>query len=97
MQREAYYLEVPCLTLRDETEWIATIETDWNKLVGADQKLILDNWFNFVPPTEHPPIYGNGTAGEHIAEVLNLTVVHKLEQKEISGNHLHPFEGVNSK
>jgi len=97
VQREAYYLEVPCLTLRDETEWVATIETGWNKLVGADQKLILDNWFDFVLPAEHPPIYGNGTAGEHIAEVINLTAVHKMEQKEVFGNHLHPFEGVNSK
>jgi UDP-GlcNAc3NAcA epimerase len=71
VQREAYYMSVPCLTLRDETEWVATIETGWNKLVGADQKLILDNWFNFLPPREHPPIYGDGNAAKHIAAIVN--------------------------
>jgi UDP-GlcNAc3NAcA epimerase len=97
VQREAYYLEVPCLTLRDETEWVATIETGWNKLVGADQKMILDAWFDFNPPTEHPPIYGNGTAGQRIAEILNLTEVHKMEHEEVPGECLHSLEGVNSK
>ena len=80
VQREAYYLEIPCLTLRDETEWVATVETNWNKLVGADKKLILDSWFDFVPPAEHPPIYGDGTAGSRIADILNRTQIHKMEQ-----------------
>lgn len=80
VQREAYYLEIPCLTLRDETEWVATIETSWNKLVGADQKLILDSWFDFDPPTDHPPIYGNGTAGRQIADVMSNTLAHEMEQ-----------------
>jgi UDP-N-acetylglucosamine 2-epimerase len=97
VQREAYYLGVPCLTLRDETEWIATIETGWNKLVGADQKMILDAWFDFSPPIEHPPIYGNGTAGQRIAETLSLTAAHKMEQEEAPGKRLHSLEGVNSK
>ena len=97
VQREAYYLGIPCLTLRDETEWVTTIETGWNKLVGADQKVILENWFNFVLPTEHSPIYGNGNAGQRIVEVLNFTTVREMEQKEVSRNYLHPLEGVNSK
>jgi UDP-GlcNAc3NAcA epimerase len=62
---------VPCLTLRDESEWKATIETGWNKLVGIDLELILDSWFNFIPPAEHPPIYGVGTAAQHIVEIIN--------------------------
>jgi hypothetical protein len=49
---------------------VATLETGWNKLVGADQKLILESWFNFAPPTEHPPIYGDGTAALRIADIL---------------------------
>jgi UDP-GlcNAc3NAcA epimerase len=75
VQREAYYMSIPCLTLRDETEWVATIETGWNKLVGADRELIRDSWFNFPPPSEHPPIYGIGNAAKLIAEILNTCAV----------------------
>jgi UDP-N-acetylglucosamine 2-epimerase len=71
VQRESYYLRIPCLTLRDETEWTATVETGWNKLVGADTKMITENWFDFLPPIEHPFIYGDGTAALRIAGILN--------------------------
>ncbi len=73
VQREAYYMSIPCLTLRDETEWTATVETGWNKLVGADREMILENWFNFSPPAEHPSIYGVGNAAQRIAEILSAT------------------------
>jgi len=97
VQREAYYMEVPCLTLRDETEWVAIIETGWNKLVGADQKLILDNWFNFVHPVDHPAIYGTGTAGQRIAEIINNPGVYKLESKNVLINNPNSLDKVNSK
>jgi UDP-GlcNAc3NAcA epimerase len=96
VQREAYYLEIPCLTLRDETEWIGTVETGWNKLTGADQDLILENWFDFIPPTDHPPIYGVGNAAQRIVDALNASVVPKLEHK-LPGRHLHSLEEVSSK
>jgi UDP-GlcNAc3NAcA epimerase len=86
VQREAYYLSIPCLTLRDETEWVATIETGWNKLVGADQTLILDNWLNFVHPSDHPPIYGLGNSAKLIAEIINGFALANQEQKNISRN-----------
>jgi UDP-N-acetylglucosamine 2-epimerase len=72
VQREAYYMKVPCLTLRDETEWVATVETGWNKIVGADQELIKNEWFGFTAPVDHPPIYGNGTTAKQIAEILKI-------------------------
>jgi UDP-GlcNAc3NAcA epimerase len=97
VQREAYYMRVPCLTLRDETEWGATIETGWNKLVGADKNMILDNWFNFVPPAEHPPIYGVGNAANCIAVILNDPAVWNREGKNVLGNYLNSYEGVISK
>jgi UDP-GlcNAc3NAcA epimerase len=77
VQREAYYLGVPCLTLRDESEWGATMTTGWNKLVGADQSTILENWFNFQPPTEHPPVYGAGNAAQRITEIIETTFLQK--------------------
>jgi UDP-N-acetylglucosamine 2-epimerase len=97
VQREAYYMRVPCLTLRDETEWVATIETGWNKLVGTDHKLIVDTWFNFSAPTEHPSIYGFGNAAQSIAKILNVTKARQLEQKRVFENHLNSLEEVTSK
>jgi UDP-N-acetylglucosamine 2-epimerase len=94
VQREAYYMKVPCLTLRDESEWGATIETGWNKLVGADQKLILDSWFNFNSPTEHPPIYGDGTAAQRIAAIINSTAAQQFERKKVFKNQLSGQEGM---
>jgi UDP-N-acetylglucosamine 2-epimerase len=90
VQREAYYLSVPCLTLRDETEWTATVETGWNRLVGADKKMILENWLGFLPPAAHPPIYGTGVAAQQIAEVLNGSML-------ILGDGLNRIKEVISK
>lgn len=71
VQREAYYLGIPCLTLRNETEWVETVEVGWNELVGADKDIMLDRWFTFDPPAEKPAIYGDGKAAQRIAEVLS--------------------------
>jgi UDP-GlcNAc3NAcA epimerase len=73
VQREAYYLGVPCLTMRDETEWTATVSAGWNKLVGIDPEVVLPAWRTFSPPAWRPPIYGDGTAANRIAQVLDRT------------------------
>ena len=73
VQREAYFLGIPCLTLRDETEWIETVQVGWNKLIGVEPEQVMEAWFNFAPPAEHPPIFGNGAAAERIAQILNTT------------------------
>jgi UDP-GlcNAc3NAcA epimerase len=70
VQREAYFMKKPCLTLRDETEWTETVQTGWNQLVGVDVERIIFEWKTFVPPAEQPPIFGDGNAGEKIAEIL---------------------------
>jgi UDP-GlcNAc3NAcA epimerase len=70
VQREAYFLQVPCLTLRDETEWTETVEAGWNLLVGADEGKILAGWRNISSPIEHPPIFGDGKASEKITQLL---------------------------
>jgi UDP-GlcNAc3NAcA epimerase len=70
VQREAYFMKKPCLTLRDETEWTETVQVGWNKLVGVDMECILNEWKTFTPPAEQPPIFGDGRAGDKIADIL---------------------------
>ena len=71
VQREAYFWRKPCLTLRDETEWTETVQVGWNKLVGANVECILSQWNTFMPPSQQPPIFGDGTAAEKIADILD--------------------------
>jgi UDP-N-acetylglucosamine 2-epimerase len=70
MQKEAYWLGVPCVTLRDETEWTETIDAGWNRLVGGDAALI-DAALNGSPaPSARPALYGDGCAAEHIVDLV---------------------------
>ena len=41
VQKEAFWFQTPCITLRDETEWVETVNSGWNRLVGADVSQIL--------------------------------------------------------
>lgn len=70
VQREAYFLGIPCLTLREETEWIGTLEAGWNKLVGVEPEAILSEWWDFQPTHDRPPIYGEGKASHRAAKIL---------------------------
>jgi UDP-N-acetylglucosamine 2-epimerase len=70
VQKEAYLLKVPCITLRDNTEWIETIEDKWNILTGADRKKILNAIQNFQPKQKQRHIFGNGHASEKIATIV---------------------------
>ncbi|MBN1322686.1 MAG: UDP-N-acetylglucosamine 2-epimerase (non-hydrolyzing) [Methanotrichaceae archaeon] len=67
VQKEAYMLQVPCITLRDTTEWVETIEDGWNVLVGASKNAILDAARNFEPTGEQRQVFGEGDAGRRIA------------------------------
>ena len=70
VQKEAYFHEVPCLTLRDETEWVETVDDGWNILVGADKKKILEAISSFSPSGERRESYGDGRASEKIARIV---------------------------
>jgi UDP-N-acetylglucosamine 2-epimerase (non-hydrolysing)/UDP-GlcNAc3NAcA epimerase len=69
VQKEAYLAGVPCVTLRDTTEWRETVDTGWNVLVDLDAdaaRAALER----VVPIERPPLYGDGRAGERVVEAL---------------------------
>lgn len=70
MQKEAYWLKVPCITLRDETEWVETVASGWNILTGADRERIIEAVHAFKTPSDHPPLYGNGKAAAHCLKAL---------------------------
>ena len=72
MQKEAYWLKVPCVTLRDETEWVETVETGWNVLTGPDRRKISNTVRNYSQPANHPILYGDGHAAEKIIEALGV-------------------------
>jgi UDP-N-acetylglucosamine 2-epimerase len=70
VQKEAYLHGVPCLTLRDTSEWVETIEAGWNVLVADDPERIRASVASFAPSGERPPIYGDGHAAQRIADLL---------------------------
>jgi len=73
VQREAYFLGIPCLTLREETELVETVEVGWNRLVGTDPRRIVEGWQTFRPCGPRPPLFGDGHAAEHIAAILRAS------------------------
>jgi UDP-N-acetylglucosamine 2-epimerase (non-hydrolysing)/UDP-GlcNAc3NAcA epimerase len=74
MQKEAYLLGVRCITLREETEWVETVEAGWNKLAGVDPDAIRDAFETWHPLGEHPALYGNGNAAGEICAILSREV-----------------------
>jgi UDP-GlcNAc3NAcA epimerase len=69
LQKEAYFLQKPCITLRDETEWIETLEGNWNFLVGTSRQEILDKIAVTEFGQQHPA-FGDGKAAEIIMNRL---------------------------
>jgi len=70
VQKEAYLLGVPCVTLRESTEWVETVEAGWNTLVGLDRDAALHALERPPPDHERPELYGGGRAAERVCAVL---------------------------
>jgi UDP-GlcNAc3NAcA epimerase len=71
LQKEAYWLGVPCITLRDETEWVETVEAGWNTLAGADLGRIVEAVDSRSVPETRPVLYGDGSAARKGVDLLD--------------------------
>jgi UDP-N-acetylglucosamine 2-epimerase (non-hydrolysing)/UDP-GlcNAc3NAcA epimerase len=71
VQKEAYLLETPCITLRDTTEWVETVDAGWNVLVDLDADAALEALERPEPSGARPDLYGGGHAAERIRDVLD--------------------------
>jgi UDP-N-acetylglucosamine 2-epimerase (non-hydrolysing)/UDP-GlcNAc3NAcA epimerase len=69
VQKEAYLAGVPCITMRDTTEWVETVEVGWNALVDLDAQAALAR-LEVRPPAQRPQLYGDGRAGERVVAAL---------------------------
>jgi UDP-GlcNAc3NAcA epimerase len=71
IQKEAYWLGVPCITLRDRTEWIETISSGWNVLVGDDPAKLIEAVRKEDFPEQQLNLYGDGKATQLICQILD--------------------------
>lgn len=70
LQKEAYWSKKPCITLRNETEWVETLHNDWNILTGPNTNKILEALNKNVRPETWTELYGAGSASDQIAKVV---------------------------
>lgn len=70
LQKEAYWLKVPCVTLRETTEWVETVSAGWNTLAGSDAARIVEAVNRLTPGFDHQVLYGDGqTAARCVASL----------------------------
>jgi UDP-GlcNAc3NAcA epimerase len=78
VQREAYLWGVRCVTLREETEWVDTVQAGWNTIVGVDPEQF-EAALRRPLPADRPPVFGDGHAAERIAQIVADYVTNATE------------------
>jgi UDP-N-acetylglucosamine 2-epimerase (non-hydrolysing) len=78
VQREAYLWGVRCVTLREETEWVDTVEAGWNSIVGVDPDAF-EQALDRPLPKARPTIFGDGNAATRIAHIVAESVGEAME------------------
>jgi UDP-N-acetylglucosamine 2-epimerase (non-hydrolysing) len=71
VQKEAYMLSRPCITIRDRTEWMETVDAGWNVLTGTDPVKMLSAILNYPSASDHPQIFGVSGVADRICNVLH--------------------------
>jgi len=72
MQKEAFILGIPCITLRENTEWVETLTDDWNVLVGTNSSKIYDEILKEAHLDKHTDnVFGNGDASIKICDYIS--------------------------
>ena len=80
IQKEAYWLGVPCVTLREETEWVETVTAGWNTLVGCDPDRILEAVHQVRPNDSRLSLYGDGNSAKRIVGCLLEALTKQSEE-----------------
>jgi len=82
LQKEAFWLHIPCITLRENTEWIETVDLGANTLTGADMEKILEEARKYLlfkgykaELKDLPNPFGDGRASKRIIKILNDSLV----------------------
>jgi UDP-N-acetylglucosamine 2-epimerase len=90
LQKETYWCEVPCVTLRDETEWVETVDAGWNMLVGSNAQAIVNAVRTFAPPAARPALYGDGAAAARSVELMGSNAEHTGKGLSDKRNYWRP-------
>jgi UDP-GlcNAc3NAcA epimerase len=73
LQKEAFFFAKPCITMRDETEWVELVDNGFNVIVGADKEKILNAYVEYIFQTNYNiDLYGSGKASKTIVEEMIL-------------------------
>ena len=76
LQKEAYWAQRLCITLRDETEWVETLQGQWNVLANLDDDIL--SLLTRTAETSWTPQYGDGNASIKIAQLVQASVTRRI-------------------